>query len=145
MKKSMAPVVIVLLLILLVVVAGGVTMLVKRYTPTATTLDSNEYFKLQGEGETALVVNGELLEDKGVEVDGKIYIDCTTVGNYINGRFYWDSNERKMIITLPEEKIVFEPDSSTYWQGMKCIPKMDTGDTCRPRRSVSRRNIRERR
>lgn len=117
MKKSMAPVVIVLLLILLVVAAGGVTMLVKRYTPTATTLDSNEYFNIQGEGETALVVNGELLEDKGVEVDGKIYIDCTTVGNYINGRFYWDSNEEKMIITLPEEKIVFEPDSSTYWQG----------------------------
>ena len=117
MKKSTAPVVVVFLLILLVVVAGGITMLVKRYTPTGTTLDGSEYFQLQGEGETALVVNGVLLEDKGVEVDGKIYIDCTTVGNYINGRFYWDSHEGQMIITLPEEKIVFEPDSKTYRQG----------------------------
>ena len=117
MKKSASPVVVVLLLILLVVLAGGVTMFVKRYTPTNTEMDGTEYYGLTGEEQTALVVDGQLLEEKGLLVDGRVYIDCTTVGTYINGRFYWDDREQKMIITLPEEAITFAPESTVYEQG----------------------------
>ena len=39
------------------------------------------------------VENNEVIDAKGRLIDGHVYLDYNTVYNYINPRFYWDSNE----------------------------------------------------
>lgn len=114
MRKKLIPVLTVLGLIVLVIIAGVTTMVVKRYLPSNQMMDSAEYFGLPGEDETAVVVNGAVIEGKGKLIDGRAYLDDKTVSGYVNSRFYWDSNEKRMIYTLPEEMIEFQIDSREY-------------------------------
>lgn len=113
-KKKMSPAVLVLLLIVLVILAGILYMFVSRYIPSSEKMDSREYFGNPEEGEFAVVVDEQLTDAKGMIIDGNVYLSDQTVSQYVNSRFYWDNNEKKMIYTLPEESIEFQVDSNEY-------------------------------
>lgn len=114
MRKKAIPVLVVIGLIFLVMAAGVAAIFFRRYMPSKQVMDSSEYFKLSQEDEAAIIVNNEVLESKGKIIDGTVYLDDQTVSGYINQRFYWDNNEKKMIYTLPEEMIEFGLDSKEY-------------------------------
>lgn len=114
MRKKSSPVLVVVGLIVLVVAAGVGATILKKYMPSKQVMDSSEYFQLTQEDEVAIIVNNEVLENKGKVIEGTVYLDDETVSTYINQRFYWDSNEKRMIYTLPEEMIEFELDSREY-------------------------------
>ena len=117
MKKKAAPILVVILLIILVAAAGVLSFVIKRFTPSNEKMDGSEYFGLEQDTDVALVVNHEVLEDSGMVIDGDIYIQDTTVSQYINQRFYWDENNKVMLYTLPEEVITLKPDSTEYQVG----------------------------
>ena len=103
MKRRISPVLLVLILIVLVAAAGIGTALIRRYMPSGEKMDGSEYFSLNDSSEAALVVNRELKEEKAKIIDGRYYIENTVVGEYINGRFYWDEKNQVMLYTLPTE------------------------------------------
>ena len=114
MKRRISPVLLVLILIVLVAAAGIGTALIRRYMPSGEKMDGSEYFSLNDSSETALVVNRELKEKKAKIIDGRYYIENTVVGEYINGRFYWDEKNQVMLYTLPTEMFQISPDTTEY-------------------------------
>lgn len=114
MKRRISPVLLVLILIVLVAAAGIGTALIRRYMPSGEKMDGSEYFSLNDSSEAALVVNRELKEEKAKIIDGRYYIENTVVGEYINGRFYWDEKNQVMLYTLPTETFQISPDTTEY-------------------------------
>lgn len=114
MKRRISPVLLVLILIVLVAAAGIGTALIRRYMPSGEKMDGSEYFSLNDSSEAALVVNRELKEEKAKIIDGRYYIENTVVGEYINGRFYWDEKNQVVLYTLPTEMFQISPDTTEY-------------------------------
>ena len=119
MKKRTSPVLIVVLLIIVVALAGLASLVLNRYLPGKEVMDSDQYFGVADDSETAIVVQQETLEDKGKIIDGNIYIPETTVSQYINSRFYWDEDSQEMLYTLPDEVISLKPGSTEYTKGQE--------------------------
>ena len=109
MQKKVSPVLIVVVLILLVTIAGGITFIMNRYKPGTNMADSSQYFGNATEDEVSVVINGEILEEKGKLIDGKVYLSDSQVGEYINSRFYWDIHAKQMLYTTATE-IIEIPD-----------------------------------
>ena len=105
MQKKTSPVLIVIILILLVAVAGGITFMINRYKPTTQMADSSQYFGITADDEVVVIINGEVLDEKGKIIDGKVYLSETQVGEYINPRFYWDMHNKQMLYTTATEII----------------------------------------
>ncbi len=114
MKKKILPVLVVICLILVVAIVGVASSLIKRYTPSKERMDSKEYFQLESEDQAALIVNHELTEEKVKLIDGRYYVDETTVGKYINSRFYWDEKRQLILYSLPTEVIEIAPEAKSY-------------------------------
>lgn len=135
MKRRISPVLLVLILIVLVSAAGIGTALIRRYAPSNEKMDGSEYFSLDGSDEAALVVNRELKEEKVKIIDGRYYLKDTVVGEYINGRFYWDEKNQVMLYTLPAEMFQISPDTTEYQtsQGVQSTDYVilrSEGDSC---------------
>lgn len=116
MKKKGTPVLVVLLLILVVAAAGLITFMIQRRTPSKERMDSAGYYGITGEDQVALVINGVVSETKGRMIEGSIYIDYDAAANFINKRFYRDTDSNRMIYALPTEIVETDlsADSADY-------------------------------
>lgn len=113
MLKKLMPVFVVIGLIFVVAVAGITSFVVKRYSPSKEIMDGKEYFQVQDE-ETALIVNDRVTGETIKQIDGRYYASEAAVSQYINSRFYWDTNTNTMLYTLPREVIEFIPETTEY-------------------------------
>lgn len=107
----------VLIALVLVVLVGGVMagrMLYEKYSPSKEMADRDEYFNLEDGQELAVIVNDELLQDKGRLIDGRAYMHVETVYQYLNSRFYWDGTENLYLYALPTELVSVGVGSSEY-------------------------------
>ncbi len=114
MKKKILPVLVVVCLIVVIAVAGVISAIIKRYTPSEERMDGKEYFQLENNDQAALIVNFNLTEEKVKIMDGRFYVDETTVAKYINSRFYWDEKQKTMLYSLPTEVIEIVPETKSY-------------------------------
>ena len=114
MKKNTSPVKVVICLIVLVAITGLISMIIQRYTPSKEHLKASEYFQLSDDSEIGLIVDHRLPEYHVKKIDDRYYVKDTVVGEYINGRFYWDENLKIMLFTMPTEEFQIYPDSNTY-------------------------------
>lgn len=101
------------LFIILLAIVGAGAFLYKKYSPSDEKMDLKAYYDLN-DGEAAIVVNQQVIEEKGIIEDGVAYIDYNTVKNYLNDRFYWDSNENVLLYTLPDDTVRVEIGNSSY-------------------------------
>lgn len=115
MKKRLIPIAVAVLLIIMAVVIMIIGSLIKKYTPTDERADLNEYFSITNEKEVALLLQDEVVEEKGLLIDGVVYVDYDTVKSYFNSRFYWDSNENVLLYTTPTDLIKAEIGSKDYY------------------------------
>ncbi|MBU9725467.1 glycosyl hydrolase family 18 protein [Diplocloster modestus] len=115
MKKKLIPILAALLLIVIVVAITLASGLIKKYSFTDERADLNAYFNLQGEDQVGLVLQDEVVEDKGKLIDGEVYLNYNTVKNYFNSRFYWDANENVLLYTTPTDIIKAEVGSKDYY------------------------------
>ena len=53
-------------------------------------MNKSEYYGLSSGDQAALIVDDEVLETKGLVIDGTIYVDYKTVWDELNSGFYWD-------------------------------------------------------
>lgn len=114
MKKKIIPVIAAGLLILVVMLFMLLGNLIEKYSPSKETEDLSTYYGLSSDTEIALILNNEVIDAKGRLIDGHVYLDYNTVYNYINSRFYWDTNENILRYTTSTDLISAAAESTNY-------------------------------
>lgn len=103
--KRVIPVVVALLLIMII---GGVYFgekLWDKYSYGKELADLDEYYGVS-EGNLAIILQDEMVEEKAVVTDGNVYFDLDTVHKYFNEGFYADTGERKLLYTTAVDTVV---------------------------------------
>jgi len=102
--KKVIPVLVALVLILII---GSVTVggyLIEKYSYSKERADLKEYFGVQ-EGEIAIFLQDEKLNETAVMKNGKCYLNLDMVKTYFNDIFYIDQGEQILLYTTPTEII----------------------------------------
>lgn len=76
----------------------------------------NDLFQLK-EGEVALVVNDELLDDRALKIDGEIYVPAETAMGYMDQRIYVDTVEQSMSYATTDGVITAQAGKTEYAKG----------------------------
>ena len=97
------------ILVLIVIGIVGGAFLLKRYSPSKEKADLKKYYGIEQDNQVAVI-----LEAKAAMFDGKPYLEYSLVRDYLNDRFYWDSNENILLYTLPEGTIRADVGSNEY-------------------------------
>ncbi|MGI6069139.1 MAG: glycosyl hydrolase family 18 protein [Blautia sp.] len=105
MKKKLIPVLVVLLLIFVVGVAGVVTHMIRKYTPTKEVMDPVEYYGEVGEEELPVMIDTEIIEQRGLSKGENAYLPLSVVNTYLNKRFYWDKEAQALLYSTTEETL----------------------------------------
>ena len=117
MKKNALPVLIIIGLIVVVLIFLGISALIDKYTPTDERQDLSEYYNITEETQVAITLDNQILETYGTLVNGEIYLDFDFVYEYLNSRFYWDSNENILLYTTSSDVISAPAESTSYMVG----------------------------
>jgi spore germination protein YaaH len=102
------------IVVLAIIVISITVVVVKKFTPSKEVMELFEYYQVK-DGEIMLVLQNEIWEKKGLNIDGIVYIDYDTVIEKLNDKFYWDANENILLYTKPSEVIRTELGSSDYY------------------------------
>lgn len=103
MNKKYKPVIAVAVLVILVAILGIVTHVVMKYIPSSEKMDLNEYYGEMADGEIALVIGTEKLEERGLVDGDRVYLPLDVVNIYLNQRYYWDSANQQILYATPSE------------------------------------------
>ena len=103
MDKKYKSIIAVAVLVILVAILGIVTHVVMKYIPSSEKMDLNEYYGEMADGEIALVIGTEKLEERGLVVGDRVYLPLEVVNTYLNQRYYWDSANQQILYATPSE------------------------------------------
>lgn len=109
-----------MLLILLIIIAAGGLLFWKKYGSSKEKADLKQYYGIQDNDDLAVVINSQIigaLEESfagGKLFEGVPYIEYSVVRDYINERFYWDSNENVLLYTQPNGSVSVNVGSKEY-------------------------------
>ena len=115
MKKKIIPVLAAMVLIIVVILFMLLGNLIDKYTPSDERQDLSEYYQMPSEDAVAIILNNEVIDVYGKMIGGTVYLDFHTVHDKINDRFYWDSNENKLLYTTATDLICAEAESTSYY------------------------------
>ena len=110
MIKKHIPVLVVGLLIVLVALAGGAVYGINKLIPSRKQMDLTEYYGQNADGEAALILGTEKLEEKALISGEDVYLPLDVVNGYLNQRYYWDSENKKILYATPSS-LTEEPAS----------------------------------
>lgn len=105
MNKKYKPIIAVAVLVILVAILGIVTHVVMKYIPSSEKMDLNEYYGEMADGQIALVIGTEKLEERGLVDGDRVYLPLDVVNTYLNQRYYWDSANQQILYATPSELI----------------------------------------
>lgn len=125
MTKKRMPVLVVCLLIVLVALVGGTAYGINKLIPTREQMSLSDYYGQNADGEAALILGTEKLDQKALISGDDVYLPIDVVDGYLNQRYYWDSENKKILYATPssltEEKasdsaggMVWLKDNSVY-------------------------------
>lgn len=103
MDKKYKSIIAVAVLVILVAILGIVTHVVMKYIPSSEKMDLNEYYGEMADGEIALVIGTEKLEERGLVDGDRVYLPLDVVNTYLNQRYYWDSVNQQILYATPSE------------------------------------------
>lgn len=118
-KVNLAPILVAIAFIVVVLFVAFISALIKKYTPTKERVDLQEYYKVQGADDMALILDRQPLEEKGKFLDGHVYLEYNAVRQYLNQRFYWDSNENILRYATESDVISVNAGENSYMVGKK--------------------------
>lgn len=125
MKRRVVPFLVALGLIALVCVGFFGVRLIERYTPSKEPADIGTLLGVKGD-ETAIFLNNELQEVKGIYLEDQTYLPIAWVNANLNERFYWDNHEKMLVYALPES-IVYADHMTMGSSGKPLIWVNDAG------------------
>ena len=102
-RNQHMPVVIVCILILVLAVMGLGMHFIKKYIPTKERMNLTEYYGQPGDGEMAVVLGTEIMEERALMSGDQIYLPLDMVNTYLNQRYYWDSADQQVLYATPSE------------------------------------------
>lgn len=146
-KRKWMPAVVAVIFVIIILIICVLTREIEKRTPSDTKADINSYFGFSDaetsgilgapkSDETVVIIDEKQIEERGVIVDGNVYLPVDVVANYLNKRFYWDSNENLLIYTTPTDIIQTAVGSSEYSVGKNKqsvsyqIVKTDGSENC---------------
>lgn len=108
--KKMIPVLVALVLIAVVVVVAFGGKISEKYSYGTEVADLDAYFggglaEGGADGELAIVLQDEVLEDRAVVFENHIYFELETVKEYFNDRFFLSEEEQLMLYTRAEDTL----------------------------------------
>lgn len=110
----------ILIFVFLIIIALGGLLFWKKYGSSKEKMDLKEYYGIQSNDDLAVVADDRIMgTSEGASAGGKLfdgvpYIEYSVVRDYINERFYWDSNENVLLYTLPEGSVSVNVGSKEY-------------------------------
>ncbi len=113
-RSRINPVMAGMMAILLLLIIAAAVFLIRKYSPSKERMDLSLYFQLEDKDDLAIIVQNELIESKGIVLDGRPYVSAEVVKEYLNDRFYWDSAENLYIYTTPTEMITAHVGENQY-------------------------------
>ena len=113
MKKKIIPVIVALALILIVGIVGFGGRLLDKYSYSKELADLDEYYGV-AQGQLAIILQDEMVEEKAVLRDDTVYFDLDTVARYLNEGFYVDVNDQRLLYTTAVDTISTAFDSREY-------------------------------
>ena len=122
-RQRNARLVVVMVVVLIVAAIGG-SFIWKRYSPSNEKADLKEYYGLTNDEDYAVVINDQVIKrEDGIpscrNIDGQVYLEYSIVRDYVNKRFYWDSNENVLLYTLPTGNVSVAVGSKDYTEIME--------------------------
>ena len=81
--------------------------------PNREIISSQELFKVSGE-ETAIIVNGELLDVHGISRESRVFFPYEWVIEELNPTFYVDDNRKLVLYTMPDEVLYYGDNDLIY-------------------------------
>lgn len=87
--------------------------LIKRYAPSGHMLPLTEFYPV-GEGEILVVMQDEVMEQRGICIDDTVYLEYQQTIDVLNQRFYWDSHENLLVYTTALSVIKVKPEEQSY-------------------------------
>lgn len=113
-RNNRMPVFVAAVFITAVVLIALLSVVIKKYSPSKERADLNEYYNVHGEEDLAVILDGERLEETAKIWDGHVYMDYKLVQQYLNQRFYWDSNENILRYVTNADVISVNAGSTEY-------------------------------
>lgn len=127
-KKHMS-VFVVCLLIVLVSLIGGAVYGINKLIPTSKQMDLTEYYGQNADGEAALILGTQKLEQKALFSGNDVYLPLDVVSGYLNQRYYWDSENKKILYATPtsltEEAASEQADGNVWLKDDTVYLKLD--------------------
>ena len=103
-----------ILLLVIIAMVGACALVWIKYGPTNEKYDLDAYFGVESESELGITINNEVMEMQGLRIDDVVYVPYEIVRDYLNGRFYFDSNENILLYTLENAIVRADVGSKTY-------------------------------
>ena len=129
MIKKHTPVFVVCLLIVLVSLIGGAVYGINKLIPTSKQMDLTEYYGQNADGEAALILGTQKLEQKALFSGNDVYLPLDVVSGYLNQRYYWDSENKKILYATPtsltEEAASEQADGNVWLKDDTVYLKLD--------------------
>ena len=129
MIKKHMPVFVVCLLIVLVSLIGGAVYGINKLIPTSKQMDLTEYYGHNADGEAALILGTQKLEQKALFSGNDVYLPLDVVSGYLNQRYYWDSENKKILYATPtsltEEAASEQADGNVWLKDDTVYLKLD--------------------
>lgn len=104
-KKNNTHVFVAAAFIVIVIMIAGISMLIKKYSPSKERVDLNAYYNIQNEDDMAVILDNERLEEVAKYWDGHVYLEYRVVQDKLNQRFYWDFYENILRYVTPTDVV----------------------------------------
>ncbi|MCD8124209.1 MAG: glycosyl hydrolase family 18 protein [Lachnospiraceae bacterium] len=121
-RKQMLPALIVLGLIVVVLLLAVAGEIFSRFTPTSEHADLETLYGTE-DGYASVIANHQWIDSQALWSDDHAYLSYEVIRDELNGRFYWDSTEKLLLYTLPEETV--RADADTEYDGAPVFLEQD--------------------
>ena len=104
-NNNRMPVIVGAAFVAVVVLLALLSIVIKKYSPSKERVDLDDYYNIQSQEDAAIILDGKRLEETAKVWDGHVYMDYKIVQEYLNQRFYWDSNENILRYTTDKDVV----------------------------------------
>ena len=116
MKKNKRMKLAIVVAVLLIALLAATFLIYKYIAPSSEKKDLNTVFKVKDKA-VALVVDDELLEEYGKQLDGQIYVPADVAMTYMDRRIYVDKEERTLSYATANGVIVARAEEREFLLG----------------------------
>lgn len=93
-----------------VIIAALAVALVKRYMPENKKMSGYDYFEISKEDSVFVILDNEIIYDKGKYIDGRLYLQQSFIEDNINMRFYYDKESNAVLYSDWSTVYTYYPD-----------------------------------